>query len=220
MSRSACGTASRRSAAHSPNCAARGALACCSSRCSHSTRRPPPPPRSTCWHGNFAAGAGCPKCGRSTATTTTRASCGLSPRASARLGGRRAGPARPLLPRRTPALRRQWRSLPVPVPGDDPAPGRRTRHRRGARSQHLPVAVRARTLDPAQDRRCYAGTAPSRLKNVDVACPGFSADCIETLEEIEVENRGYFEESGGEKLRYIPASTTAPTTSTRSPTSS
>lgn len=42
------------------------------------------------------------------------------------------------------------------------------------------------------------------LRNVDVACPGFSADCIETLEEIEVENRGYFEESGGQRLRYIP----------------
>ncbi len=42
------------------------------------------------------------------------------------------------------------------------------------------------------------------LKNVDIACPGFSADCIETLEEIEVESRGYFEESGGERLRYIP----------------
>ena len=44
----------------------------------------------------------------------------------------------------------------------------------------------------------------SGLRNVDVACPGFSADCIETLEEIEVENRGYFEESGGQNLRYIP----------------
>ena len=42
------------------------------------------------------------------------------------------------------------------------------------------------------------------LTRVDVACPGFSADCIETLEEIEVENRGYFEEAGGERLRYIP----------------
>ena len=42
------------------------------------------------------------------------------------------------------------------------------------------------------------------LTKVDVACPGFSADCIETLEEIEVENRGYFEESGGKRLRYIP----------------
>lgn len=44
----------------------------------------------------------------------------------------------------------------------------------------------------------------SGLRNVDVACPGFSADCIETLEEIEVENRGYFEESGGQSFRYIP----------------
>ena len=44
----------------------------------------------------------------------------------------------------------------------------------------------------------------SGLGNVDVACPGFSADCIETLEEIEVENRGYFEESGGRRLRYVP----------------
>ena len=42
------------------------------------------------------------------------------------------------------------------------------------------------------------------VSHVDVACPGFSADCIETLEEIDVENRGYFEESGGERLRYIP----------------
>ena len=45
------------------------------SRCSRSIRRPPPPPRSTCWHGNFAAGAGCPNCARSTATTTIQASC-------------------------------------------------------------------------------------------------------------------------------------------------
>jgi len=40
--------------------------------------------------------------------------------------------------------------------------------------------------------------------SIDVACPGFSADCIETLEEIEVENRGYFEEAGGKAFRYIP----------------
>ncbi len=42
------------------------------------------------------------------------------------------------------------------------------------------------------------------LGKVDIACPGFSADCIETLEEIEVENREYFEEAGGKTLRYIP----------------
>ena len=43
------------------------------------------------------------------------------------------------------------------------------------------------------------------LKTVDVICPGFAADCLETLEEIQVENRDYFVEAGGEELRYIAA---------------
>ncbi len=43
------------------------------------------------------------------------------------------------------------------------------------------------------------------VKSVQVFCPGFSADCLETLEEIDVENRGYFEEAGGETFAYIPA---------------
>jgi len=40
---------------------------------------------------------------------------------------------------------------------------------------------------------------------VDVICPGFSSDCLETIEEIGEENREYFEEAGGKELRYIPA---------------
>jgi len=40
---------------------------------------------------------------------------------------------------------------------------------------------------------------------LDVACPGFSTDCLETLEEIGMQNAGFFEASGGETLRYIPA---------------
>lgn len=43
------------------------------------------------------------------------------------------------------------------------------------------------------------------INDVDVICPGFAADCLETLEEITVENRGYFIEAGGKDLRYIPA---------------
>ncbi len=43
------------------------------------------------------------------------------------------------------------------------------------------------------------------VKSVDVICPGFSADCLETLEEIAEENKGYFIEAGGESLNYIPA---------------
>lgn len=45
----------------------------------------------------------------------------------------------------------------------------------------------------------------SGVKRVDVVCPGFSADCLETLEEIGAENRQYFLEAGGERYRYIPA---------------
>jgi len=43
------------------------------------------------------------------------------------------------------------------------------------------------------------------ITELDVICPGFSADCLETLEEIESENRDYFLEAGGEKFQYIPA---------------
>ena len=49
------------------------------------------------------------------------------------------------------------------------------------------------------------GWGAEHVASVDVICPGFSADCLETLEEIGVENRDYFVEAGGESLRYIPA---------------
>jgi ferrochelatase len=38
-----------------------------------------------------------------------------------------------------------------------------------------------------------------------VACPGFSTDCLETLEEIAMQNADFFAEAGGEDLRYIAA---------------
>jgi len=43
------------------------------------------------------------------------------------------------------------------------------------------------------------------VKTVDVVCPGFAADCLETLEEIAIENRDLWLNSGGEDYRYIPA---------------
>ena len=42
------------------------------------------------------------------------------------------------------------------------------------------------------------------IKSVDMVCPGFSADCLETLEEIEGENKEYFMEAGGTQYSYIP----------------
>jgi len=41
-------------------------------------------------------------------------------------------------------------------------------------------------------------------KSIDIICPGFSADCLETIEEINEENREYFEHAGGERFNYIP----------------
>lgn len=47
--------------------------------------------------------------------------------------------------------------------------------------------------------------ARSGVRHVQVLCPGFAVDCLETLEEIAMQNRELFEEAGGEKLEYIPA---------------
>ena len=42
------------------------------------------------------------------------------------------------------------------------------------------------------------------IKNIHIISPGFSADCLETLEELEVENREYFLKAGGKEYKYIP----------------
>ncbi len=42
------------------------------------------------------------------------------------------------------------------------------------------------------------------IKSIDVVCPGFSADCLETLEEINIENREIFLNRGGVDFDYIP----------------
>lgn len=58
-------------------------------------------------------------------------------------------------------------------------------------------------LSPATDATVRALPAEG-VKRVDVVCPGFSADCLETLEEISMQNAGFFREAGGETLSYIP----------------
>ena len=47
--------------------------------------------------------------------------------------------------------------------------------------------------------------AQSGTRSVDIICPGFSADCLETLEEINMENRAVFLEAGGKTYHYIAA---------------
>ncbi|MCD6046589.1 MAG: hemH [Gammaproteobacteria bacterium] len=42
------------------------------------------------------------------------------------------------------------------------------------------------------------------IKDINIICPGFSSDCLETLEEIAIQNREIFLAAGGENYRYIP----------------
>jgi ferrochelatase len=58
-------------------------------------------------------------------------------------------------------------------------------------------------LQPYTDHSLKA-MAAAGVKSVQVICPGFSADCLETLEEIALENREVFIEAGGENYEYIP----------------
>lgn len=64
-------------------------------------------------------------------------------------------------------------------------------------------------LQPYTDATLRA--LPTRgVRSVEILCPGFAADCLETLEEIAEQNRDRFLQAGGESYRYIPALNDAP----------
>lgn len=48
------------------------------------------------------------------------------------------------------------------------------------------------------------------VQQLDVVCPGFAVDCLETLEEIALQNAGAFRANGGGELRYIPCLNDSP----------
>ncbi len=59
-------------------------------------------------------------------------------------------------------------------------------------------------LQPYTDET-VAKLAKSGVRRLAMVAPGFSADCLETLEELDVENRDIFLEHGGTDFAYIPA---------------
>ena len=63
---------------------------------------------------------------------------------------------------------------------------------------------KAEWLKPYTDET-LKGFPEQGIKDIAIISPAFSADCLETLEEIESENREIFEHAGGEKYRYIAA---------------
>jgi len=62
---------------------------------------------------------------------------------------------------------------------------------------------RAKWLEPSTDAT-LRGFGTQGLARVDVMCPGFTSDCLETLEEIAMEGREAFLHSGGQAFHYIP----------------
>jgi protoporphyrin/coproporphyrin ferrochelatase len=62
---------------------------------------------------------------------------------------------------------------------------------------------RERWLHPYTDETIRA-MGREGVKRVDVISPGFAVDCLETLEEIAMQNAEFFREAGGETLSYIP----------------
>lgn len=68
---------------------------------------------------------------------------------------------------------------------------------------------RERWLEPATDATLRA-LAARGVRRVDVVCPGFAVDCLETLEEIAMQNAEAFHAAGGGELRYIPCLNAAP----------
>ena len=62
---------------------------------------------------------------------------------------------------------------------------------------------RAKWLEPATDQTVKK-LARGGVKNIAVITPGFSADCLETLEEIAVENAHLFKKHGGKNFAAIP----------------
>ena len=63
---------------------------------------------------------------------------------------------------------------------------------------------RAEWLKPYTDATVKALAGEEGVKRLAVVTPGFAADCLETLEEIGVENAGYFRAAGGEKFARLP----------------
>lgn len=64
-------------------------------------------------------------------------------------------------------------------------------------------------LQPYTDQTLLA-LAQAGVRTVDMLCPGFAVDCLETLDENAVDNAARFRAAGGEELRYIPALNATP----------
>ncbi len=89
------------------------------------------------------------------------------------------------------------------------ATARRLRERLELEESEVVITFQSRVgrevwLQPYTDKTLIE-LATAGIKTLDVICPGFAVDCLETLEEIAEENAHAFVAAGGSALRYIPA---------------
>ncbi len=68
---------------------------------------------------------------------------------------------------------------------------------------------KAKWLEPYTDETLRA-LGQQGVGRVDVVCPGFVSDCLETLEEISMEGQEIFKEAGGKEFHYIPCLNDSP----------
>lgn len=91
---------------------------------------------------------------------------------------------------------------------------RRLRDALGMSDDEMIVAFQSRVgaqrwLHPYTDET-IAALPKQGVKTIDVLCPGFAVDCLETLEEIALRYRASFLTHGGERFAYIPALNATP----------
>ncbi|NIJ08779.1 ferrochelatase [Sphingomonas vulcanisoli] len=62
---------------------------------------------------------------------------------------------------------------------------------------------RAKWLEPPTDKT-LAALAESGIRDIAIVAPGFSADCLETLEELAIRGKESFLDAGGQRFAYLP----------------
>jgi ferrochelatase len=95
-----------------------------------------------------------------------------------------------------------------PYYGECQRTGQLLRERLGLSEQQALVTFQSR-FGPAQWLQPYTqptleDLAQQGVKRIDILCPGFAADCLETLEEIALECKTAFLANGGKEFHYIP----------------
>lgn len=94
------------------------------------------------------------------------------------------------------------------------ATARLLREALGLTAEEAPLSFQSRVgrerwVHPYTDETVKAFGAQG-IKRIDVISPGFAVDCLETLEEIAMQNADFFRDAGGETLNYIPCLNAAP----------